>query len=382
MKIGIDISQTVHQGGVAVFRSNLVKNLLQIDKQNQYIIYGNSLRKYENLQKMYKKVQNKNSVAKFNKLPPTLSQILFNQLRVPSIEFFTGKVDVFHSSDWTEPKAKAVKVTTVHDLAPFLFPKMHDEKIIQVFKRKLALIKKESKIIIADSKSTKKDLINLFDIKPNRIEVVYGALSEGFKKAEPDFNIVKKLKLDKYIISDAARNPRKNLKNLLKAFKQLKDKDIKLVLIGTPMWAKKETAELLNDANLQKRIVSTGFVCFSELKALYSQAVCAVFPSLYEGFGLPVLEALSMDCPVIVSNVSSLPEVSGNAGIKVDPKNPHSITKGIEKILAISSSSDELNKLKEKGREQLKKFSWEKTAKKTLEIYKKARLINYMNLKI
>jgi glycosyltransferase involved in cell wall biosynthesis len=371
MRIGIDISQIVHQGGVAVYTRNLVRSLLEVAENDQFILYGSSLRKYNHLNQFYQTLDSlasTNSVQKrFNRLPPKAAKFLYNDLHFPNIELFTGPIDVFHTSDWTEPKSRGQKVTTVHDLAPIIYPHLHAEEIVSVFKRKLSLVQKESDLIIADSKSTKKDLIKRFGINPDRVKVVYAALSTSFDQAPADQDYVEKLGLKNYIISDAARNPRKNLKNLLKAFLRLEDKQLKLVLLGDIMWAKKEMQSLLNKSGLEDRIITTGYVSDSKLKGLYKQAACAVFPSFYEGFGLNLLEAMSVDCPVVYADVSSLPEVGGRPGIKVRPDQPDSIATGIEKCLNLSA--EKKKELTGRGRKQVAEFSWKKSAEKMLSIY-------------
>jgi glycosyltransferase involved in cell wall biosynthesis len=365
MKIGIDISQIVHPGGVGTYTGNLVNKLLAIDKVNDYLLFGASLRKYQLLKKAFKG----KFTAKFYTLPPTLTEYLFNRLHFPPIEFFTGKIDVFHSSDWMEPRAICPKITTVHDLAPIIFPQKHDKKILDVFKRKLALVKKEAKVIIAVSKSTKKDLVERLEIDENKIRVIYEALDENFVKAKADLSVINKFELKQFIISDALKNERKNLKKLLLAFNKIKNKELQLVLPGIPLWGIKEIKDLVSQSAAKDRIKLIGMVEVSSLKALYEKALAAVFPSLYEGFGLAVLEAMSCGCPTIVSNVSSLPEVVGNAGILVNPRDEDEIGEAINRV---TNNVSVARTLREKGKQQVKKFSWEIAAKETLAVYREA----------
>jgi len=363
MKIAIDVSQVVHPGGVGVYTRNLVNNLLKIDKENEYLLFGASLRKYQLLQQPFLG----EFTTKFYPLPPTIMEFIFNQLRFPPIEFFTGKIDLFHSSDWIEPKANCLKVTTVHDLAPIIYPEMHDIKIVEVFKRKLKLVKKESKTIIAVSSSTKNDLVNKIGISEEKIKVIYEAVDENFAKIKTDENILKRFNLKSFIISDALKNERKNLRNLLNAFENLQDKNLQLVLPGESLWGEEKIKTIIEKSSLKDKIIMTGMLSLGELKALYKNATVAVFPSFYEGFGLAILEAMSCGCPVITSNISSLPEVAGDAALLINPHDIVAISQGIEKVINDESFCDSLRK---KGFVQVKKFSWERAAKETSELYK------------
>ncbi|MDP2649588.1 MAG: glycosyltransferase, partial [bacterium] len=179
MKIGIDVSQLAYPGtGVAVYTQNLIENLLKIDKGNEYLFFFSSMRRKPP----------KGWDVKNLKLPPLFLEVLWNRLHVIPIERFIGKIDIFHTSDWLEPPAKCPKVTTIHDLAIFKFPETfiprggHD--IVSNLKRKLSLVKEESKLIIAVSENTKKDIVELLKIPENKIRVVYEAAGEIFKKQD------------------------------------------------------------------------------------------------------------------------------------------------------------------------------------------------------
>ncbi len=373
MKIGIDISQIVYPGGVGVYTKNLISHLVKIDGQDQYVFFAASLRKKQLLETWFSQLKKKatktNVQSRFFPLPPVLTQLLFNQLRFTRIEIFTGKIDLFHTSDWTEPKTNCSKVTTVHDLAPLIYPHLHHPKIVKVFSQKLALVKRESDFIIAVSKSTKKDLVNKLGIKSEKIKVIYEALDDDFKKAEPDISWFKSLDLGNFIVSDAIKNPRKNLKNLLRAFEKVKNKKIKLVLVGQPLWQQKELEALLEKSVFKNRIVKLDRVSLAQLKALYQKAKLAVFPSFYEGFGLPLLEALSCGCPVVCSDNSSFPEIGGKEALYCSPNKPNQIAQKINQLI---ENPDLRLELKQAAKKQIKKFSWQKTAKETLEAYQEA----------
>ena len=167
MKIAIDISQIVYGTGVSNYTSNLVRHLLKIDKKNQYILFGTSLRQRKKLYEFKKSLADyKNVVFKFNFLPPTLFEILSNRLRILSVEKLAGgEVDIFHSSDWTQPKVSSKntkKITTIHDMTVYLFPSSFDPKIITTQRLRLAKVKNEVDLVIADSQTTKENSIKFF----------------------------------------------------------------------------------------------------------------------------------------------------------------------------------------------------------------------------
>lgn len=178
MRIGIDISQIVYEGtGVANYTKSLMENLLRVDKKkSNYILFASSLRRRKWLNgymaKLLKKY--KNVSGKTYPLPPALLDFLWNRLHIFPIEWFIGPVDVFLSSDWTQPPTiKAKKVTTVHDLTPLKFPKEMHPKIVAVHKRRMKWVKKECDLIMADSKATKKDLVEIIGIPEKKIRVIY-----------------------------------------------------------------------------------------------------------------------------------------------------------------------------------------------------------------
>lgn len=175
MKIGIDISQLAHENtGVAQYVSKLVEHLLKVDKKNEYILFFSSMRKQFPISNFQVLISNKNVKLKILKLPPTVLDILWNRLHIFPIEWFIGDVDVFISSDWTQPPTKkAKKMTILYDLIVYKYPEETDEKIVETQKRRLHWVKKECDAIICISESTKKDAIEILGIKEKRLHVVY-----------------------------------------------------------------------------------------------------------------------------------------------------------------------------------------------------------------
>mgnify|MGYP001567056339 FL=1 len=362
MKIGIDISQIVYETGVSYYVKNLVTNLLKIDKENHYVLFAGSLRRKADIVKFAGTLPG-NFELKVFPLPPTVLSFLWNNLHILPIEKLIGQVDVFHSSDWAEAPSSSFKVTTVHDLAPILYPNLFPKDIIRnivnTHRLRLFWVAKESKRVIVPSNSTKDDLVKL-GFNESIVRVIPEAVSGNFKKASAEeiIDLKRKYKISGDYILSVGVNPRKNTERIIKAFdKAGSGRDLKLVFIGLPKYMK-----VVEGRNIR----IAGHVKNNELSIFYSGAKTLVYPSLYEGFGLPILEAFSCQCPVITSDISSLVEVAGDAAVLVDPYDVNSIADGIEKALRGPKG------LIEKGLEQVKKFSWTKTAEETLKVYREA----------
>lgn len=364
MQIGIDISQLAFSGtGIATYTANLVENLLTVDKNNSYVLFGSSMRRNDVLTEYFNSIQHKNRVeSKFFSVPPSVFEGMWNQWHAGDIELLIGNVDVFHTSDWLEPPARAKKVTTIHDLLVYAFADSMHPKIVSNQKKKLEWVKKESQLIIVDSESTKRDCINILGIEKERLRVVYLGVSPLFKPSSYKERERVKNKYGikrEFILAMGTLEPRKNIKRVIEAYKQLKNKDIDLVIIGRYVWGE--------EIDISENMQIIEYVENEDLPALYTGASCFVYPSLYEGFGLPILEAMACGCPVVTSNRGSLKEIAGPS-IIVDPENPNSIEDGLTTI--IHSSDAKYQSHIKRGFEWVKKFTWEKTAKETLAVYK------------
>lgn len=364
MRIGIDISQIVYETGVSHYVRNLVINLLKIDKDNTYVLFAGSLRRKKEIEKFASTLSG-NFELKVFPLPPTVLNFLWNSLHIFPIEKLIGPVDVFHTSDWAEAPSTSFKVTTVHDLAPILYPNLFPRDIIRnivsTHRRRLSWVGKESRRVIVPSDATRKDLVEL-GFEENIIRVIPEAVSGDFKKAtEAEITSLKrKYKISGDYVLSVGMNPRKNTERIIQAFDKARSgRDLKLVFIGLPKYM---------NVSEGRNIRIAGHVESRELRIFYSGAKALIYPSLYEGFGLPILEAFSCECPVVTSNISSLSEVAGDAAVLVDPYDVASIAEGIKKAVSAPKA------LIAKGLIRIKDFSWEKTAKMTLDVYNEAKL--------
>jgi glycosyltransferase involved in cell wall biosynthesis len=357
MKIAIDISQTIYGTGVSVYTKNLVENLIKFFPQDEFILFGGSLRRRKELELIAKKLKGTIKIIPF---PPTVLDFLWNSLHILPIDKFIGQVDIVHTSDWTEPPSKYPKVTTVHDLIPFIYPQTTTDIIRQAHKKRLAWVVRESEKIIAVSHSTKEDLISILKVPESKIVVIPEGVDDHFcpQPLEIIDSIKRKYRIKgDYIFSLSTLEPRKNQKGLIEAFKVVKEKypEMQLVLGGKTGWG--------DIPDPIPGVLMPGFIPESDLPALYAGAAVFALPSFYEGFGLPPLQAMACGAPVVTSNVSSMPEVVGDAGILVDPTKVEEIVAGI--IKAIENQPE----LREKGFIQAKKFTWERAAKETYNVY-------------
>lgn len=373
MKIGIDVSPIVYGTGVSMYTKNLVENLLEIDNQNKYQLFFSSLRQ------KFPGLKSNKFELKQTKIPPTLLNILWNKLHIIPIETFTGKIDIFHSSDWTQPPTKNTPtVTTIHDLSFLRWPDSAHPKVLNAQTQRLNWVKKEADHIIAVSQATKKEIIDLLKIPEEKITVIYEDLpqdAKGFNFSKDKFQqIKKKYNLPKnYLFAFGSQAPRKNIKRLVKAFGKIQSSNLPRGKAGDQMFKKMSlviTGRYNPDFELPDNIIMPGFLDRQELLHIFSQVQALVYPSTYEGFGIPILEAFALGVPVITSNCSSMAEIADNAAIKVDPKSIKDIEQGIKQVLTDNNKQEELIK---KGKQRLKDFSWKKTAQQTLEVYNKIK---------
>ena len=375
MRIGIDASQIVYGTGVSVYTQKLIENLAKIDHKNQYIIFAASLRAKKKLNEFSQSLKNrKNFEFRIVGLPITALEILWNKLHIYPIEKFIGDVDVFHSSDWVQPPIKSTstkKITTVHDMVPYLFPASVHPRILRNQKRRLEHVKVETDAILADSQTTKDDLIKFLKIEEEKIKVVYLAPSEEFRPQDDDIinEVLEKYKIKKpYILSVATQEPRKNIQKLLDVFEKIIKNypEFRLVLTGKYGWGPGLPGGG-QGFHIPENVVWTNYVPKEDLIALYAGCRVFVYPSLYEGFGLPILEAMACGAPVVTSNNSSMQEIAKDAAILVDPRSEVQLQKAIEVILSLNLEN--YQKMVRASLERARKYTWAKTARETLKVY-------------
>lgn len=292
---------------------------------------------------------------------------IWSQMSLPVDLFMNKKTDVFFSPAHYAPRVSPVPtVVTIHDLAYKYFPKEFLSSDLYKLNKWTEYSVKKARRVICVSNHTKKDLINFYPQVKDKTTVVLNGFRE--KKLE-----TKKLELrtkTPYILFVGTIQPRKNISTLIEAFEKFVETrpNYELKIVGKKGWLYDETLDRIKYSSARNQINYLGFVNDTELESLYVNAYVTVLPSLYEGFGLPVLEALSHGSPVIASNTSSLPEVGGDAVLYCNPDDSKTIVEALEKL-----QDPKLRKsLLMKSNKQISKFSWEKCAEETLKIIKSA----------
>jgi glycosyltransferase involved in cell wall biosynthesis len=372
MKIAIDISQTAYEGsGVARYTETLIRSLLHYDNKNQYTCFYSSLRRAIN-PTLLTFLKGRSEVKLFP-FPPSLLEFIWNKLHIVPIDIFVGKQDLIITSDWCEPPSQARKITILHDLIIFKYPETFNNftsfksssltvspNIIKTHKRRLEHVKKESALIICDSKSTKLDAQGILNIDEKKLTVIYPAVATKKPTPEQIQQTCKRYALTKpFILSVGKIEPRKNIKKLIDAYNSAQLKDIQLVVVGKLGWEEEQIIQK------NPNIIFTGFVSDVELYSLYNQALFFIYPSLYEGFGLPIVEAMSLGCPTATSNTSSMKEIGEGFSYLFDPNNLDEIK---DTLIKLSTHKELRDDLKKKGLVRAKDFTESIFAEKFMNV--------------
>lgn len=371
MRILIDFMQIpVQKVGVGVYALNLISKIYEIDRENTYYLFVQDDDDSFDFIKddHFKLIKVK---SKFFRKPSLI--VLLGQVYIPYLAL-KYKIDIVHSLHYIFPIfVFAKKVIVIYDMTFFNCPQYHVPAKVYFFRFFIYLASFLADRIVADSKSSLDDFLQKFKVDRKKTRVIYLGKSELFN---PDLNttrienIKNKYKTgEKYLLFIGTIEPRKNIKNLILAFHRfsLENNDYKLVIAGKKGWYFQEVFRLPEKLGLNEKVIFTGFIDEEDKPYLIAAAKIFIYPSMYEGFGLPVLESLSCGVPTITSNISSLPEIAGDAALLINPASVDELYLNIKRLL-----SDEVlyARLKRKSIEQAKKFSWEKTAQETLEVYR------------
>ena len=364
MRIAIDVRSTLkkEKAGIGYYTLNLINALAKIDKENSYYLYSKI--KFFSLDKKPPILPSQNfkhKIDRFDLGPPRLLK----------------NIDIFHTSSFDIKPPKGAKfIITVHDIIPKVFPQGHTKDAIEKLDASLKHVLLSADFIVADTQSTFNDLTKYYPHEcAHKLRVVYPGVGEEFvvlpKNAKNLYNriFLKYNIYSNYIIYIGTLEPRKNITGLIKAYHSLKSRySIKqqLVIAGMKGWMYEDIFKLVDELGLNKEIIFTGYIPREELKIFYNFADLSVYPSFYEGAGLPVLEAFKCGCPVVTSNISSMPEFAGDAAMLIDPNNVDFIAEGIHKIL---SNPELRSSLIEKGLKRAKEFTWERTAQQMLSVF-------------
>lgn len=367
MKIGLDARFYGSAGGLGRYSQQLVNHLAQIDITNQYVIFlrHNNFDEPENLPPNFKKI-----------LTNARWYTLKEQILMPW-KIWRAKVDLTHFFHWNMPLLYRGKfIVTIHDLILLKYPSQKATTLAPWFfalkywayKKVLRHAIFKSLKIIVPSEFVKKDILANFQVPAEKVVVIYegaGLSSRGGDETmKPWNNVIPK----PYLLYIGVAYPHKNLEGLIKAFKIFCDrysKNYHLVLVGQKNYF---YGKLLNNETMKQRdnIIFTGFIPDAQLPQIYENASLYVFPSFYEGFGLPALEAMNYGLPVIAASNSCLPEILGKAALFFDPHNLQEIA---DKMWQVLSDNNLREKMKQAGFKRVKKYSWKRMAEKTLQIY-------------
>lgn len=378
MKIAIDIRCLMHKNysGVAEYTYNLLDNLFKIDRQNQYILFYNSKK---NITANLPQFPYSNVKFKGFTYPNKLFNFSVRFLHWPQIDKMLGGVDIFFipNFNFLSLSSNCKKILTVHDLSFEIYPNFFSLKR-KLWHRIIAPRKiiRQADSLIADSQSTKNDLIELYQVAAGKIKIIHlGVDRLLYKKIEPS-NLNLKLIKDKYKLPDqfilylGTIEPRKNIESIIESFNLLKIdssfQDLNLVIAGEAGWRCKQVFEMASKSKYKDQIKFIGYVKKSDKPYLYNLTETFLFPSFYEGFGLPILEAQACGTPVITSTNSSLPEITADSAFLINPDNLTEIKNAIRQIL---TNQELKNDLINKGLENSAKFTWQKCAQETLQLF-------------
>ncbi|MDD5341329.1 MAG: glycosyltransferase family 1 protein [Patescibacteria group bacterium] len=371
MRIGIDCRRILdinhgENAGVGHYVYYLIKNLLKIDKENEYylFLYDHKI-KVNEFQQENVKIIYFPGLENIGKIP-----FFYRHWFLPHV-LKLYKLDVYHNPANIIPLCYFRKsVITIHDLAIYKNADWFPDH--QYFTKSVTIpfsIRKAKKII-AVSESTKNDLIKFFKVKPGKIEVIYEGVEDFNQLVIDETKIKPELKVAKpYFLYLGTLEPRKNLVRLIEAFNefQKENKDFKLILAGKTGWKYEPIFETISRLKLQNKVISVGYINKEEKIYLLRNSFAFVFPSLYEGFGLPILEAMNLGVPIVTSNIASIPELVIDNAVLADPYSVGSIR---DALFRITKDNQLREKLTKKGRGIAQNFTWENCAKKTIEVYK------------
>jgi len=370
LRIAIDAhSVGTELGGNESYATNLIEALAEIDSTNDYTLY----------------VTRREALERFNNRWPnfTVRATLPHTplIRIPlalSAELRKNPVDVLHVQYTAPLVAPCPVVASIHDLAFEHLPRTFKRRSSMQLRLTVRHTARRAAHIITVSEYSRRDIMQTYGIAPHRITVTPPAASASFAPVTDEIELARVRNLygieGDYILNVGSIQPRKNLSRLIAAYSSLRRaqpeaKLPQLVLVGKCAWLYSETLRTIKQLELSNSVILTGYVPEAHLPALYSGALCFVYPSYFEGFGLPPLEAMKCGAAVIVGNKTSLPEVVGDAALLVDPFNVDDIASAMEKLMVDSSLRSHL---RSKALEQAKLFDWRETARKTLAVYKKA----------
>jgi len=375
MRIAIDYTAAIRQGaGIGNYVRNLVDAMLVLDSKNQYTLITSGRPTRERPFPEAANVRARSII-----IPDRYLNILWYRWRLPlHATFFTGQVDIYHGPDFVLPpiNGQVRKIVTVHDLAFLEHPEYGVPQLVAFLNKVVPEAVGSADVVAAVSQATRQSLIEHFGTPSGKITVIPNGVRSHFQRiTDPILLAATRHKFGlkhPLILGVGTLEPRKNHHGLIKAFHKAqsaagkKQRPAMLALAGGTGWLYEETQQLVTKLKLEKKVRFLGRVSELELITLYSMADVFAFPSFFEGFGVPPLEAMACGAPVITSNTSSLPEVAGDAALLIDPHNTSELAQAMILLLEDERLREEL---RQKGYARAQLFTWPKSASKMLSIY-------------
>lgn len=377
MKIGIDASCLVINpySGLSEVTHNLLLNLSLVAKNDSFTLFMNYFRASKNA----KNISYPGTVNHYLRLPRKFVDLWW-RFDWPPIDYYLKGMDVYHSLHIQIPPTRNIKtVLTVHDCRYLAFPELYKHREVENYRRQMTISLNRVDLVATVSEFTRQELLNYFPISESRVRVIHNGFSpyrpgRDFLKESVNKFIEENNLPQTYLISTGVYDPRKNLGNLIEAIAQCRkenDSFPHLVITGISyeQWIQSDQANRARELGLFDNIHLIGFVGKDILWGLTQKALALCYPSLYEGFGFPPLEAMSLGVPVLAGKSSSIPEITGNAACLVDPMNINDIAQGLNRIVY---DNEYRRTLIESGYRQIKKYSWRNAAAEYVSLYQEA----------
>ncbi|HHX66269.1 MAG TPA: glycosyltransferase family 4 protein [Chloroflexi bacterium] len=369
MRIGIDYTSAVRQSaGIGRYTRGLLRAVAALDRQNRYVLFSAG--------------RDPANVAwpdnfRIRSLPVTDRHlaIIWQRLRLPlPVEVVTGPLDLYHSPDFVLPPVlRARTVLTIHDLSFYHYPECSSPPLLRYLMTAVPRSVRRADMVVADSESTRQDVIELLGVPQDRVAVVYAGVEPHFttEPAKDEADVPGRYGIrTPFILAVGTLQPRKNYARLIRALHRLHEGyglPHQLVIVGGKGWLYEEIEHTIAELGLQEdRVLLAGFVRDEDLPALYRAADVFAYPSLYEGFGIPLLESMACGTPVVTTNVSSMPEVAGEAALLVPPDDIDALADALARTIQDESLRDDL---RQKGLRRVREFTWESAAQRLLGIY-------------
>jgi glycosyltransferase involved in cell wall biosynthesis len=370
--IAIDYTPAYEQGGgIGRYVRELIAALAKIDQTTDYRLFVAGA-----TSAVLPKPPGDNFQWKPSRISPRWYARLWHRARLPyPVEAITGKVNLYHATDFVLPPTLPGTRTllTVHDLSFVRVPETASPALKAYLDAVVPRSVRRADHVLADSAATKADLIDLYGTPTDKITVLLSGVEARFKRVDDPAALQQarekyQLSSRPFVFSVGTVQPRKNYGRLIEAVARLQSQghDVDLVIAGGHGWMEDPIYETIRAAHMEEHVRFIGFAADEDLPALYSAAVCAALPSLYEGFGIPVLEAMACGTPVVTSNVSSLPEVAGDAALTITPTDLDALTTALERLLTDRALRQSLV---QRGYRRAQQFSWEASAQHLRRIY-------------